>query len=111
MQIDAFKVWASFTIDRDNFFGMQDKKTKTQSCSFSNRMMKYNIHFPPSKKIDQHVHVCRLKRKYARGLFYVSHAVAAAAAIVLGQRSHHTGTKAGAGIVVQGTSYTIALIS
>ena len=62
------------------------------------------------QKIDQHAHVCRLKRKYARGLFYVSHAVAAAA-IVLGQRSHHTGTKAGAGIVVQGTSYTIALIS
>ena len=29
MQIDAFKVWASFAIDRDNFFGMQDKKIKT----------------------------------------------------------------------------------
>ena len=80
------------------------KQNKIQSRSFSNR-----ITFSTLKKIDQHAHDCRLKRKYARGLFYVSHAVAAA--IVLGQRSHHTGTKAGAGIVVQGTSYTIALIS
>ena len=83
------------------------KQNNIQSRSFSNR-----ITFSTLKKIDQHAHYCRLKRKYARGLFYVSHAVAAAAAaIVLGQRSHHTGTKAGAGIVVQGTSYTIALIS
>ena len=50
MQIDAFKVWASFAVDRDNFFGMQDKKTKTQSCSFSNKMMKYNMYiFHPQK--------------------------------------------------------------